>query len=183
MLIDLTIEVDPATMVDDHPLRTLGHVGTHFDVMEGQFPLENVRRTARIVDVSHVRGREVEISDLPFEPQAGEFIIFHTGYMREVGYSGKGYNLRSAELSDALVDRLIDQKVALIGVDAAGAQKPTKHVKVDHHCADHGVFIIENLNNVDQLLEVAADRAFEIFCLPLNYKGLTGLPCRVVAEV
>lgn len=181
MLVDLSLEIDQSKIPNDSPFRALGHVGTHFDVMDAAFPLESFRTKAQLVDISHVRDREVEVADLPETIEAGGMLILHTGYMDEIGYHGKGYNQRSAELSDAAVERITDAQVKLIGVDAAGVQKPKKHVAVDHYCAERGIFIIENLNNVAKLLETGGD--ITIFTMPMNYAGLSGLPCRVLAEI
>ena len=83
--------------------------------------------------------------------------------------------------SDALVEYVVAKGVKLIGVDAAGVQKPKKHAAVDQYCADRGVFIIENLNNVKTLLGL--DKPFTVYTAPLSRTDLTGLPCRVLAEV
>ncbi|WP_322061133.1 hypothetical protein [Paraburkholderia sp. J63] len=88
---------------------------------------------------------------------------------------------RSAERSDRTVDYLLDRKVKLIGVDAAGVQNPRKHADVDQLCADQGVFIVENLNNVKQLLG-RMPAPFTVYTAPVSRTDLTGLPCRVIAE-
>jgi kynurenine formamidase len=181
MLIDLSLEIDQSKIPNDSPFRAMGHVGTHFDVMDAAFPLESFRTKGQVVDISHVRDREVEVGDLPETINEGGMLILHTGYMDEIGYEGKGYNLRSAELSDAAVERITEAKVKLIGVDAAGVQKPKKHVAVDNYCAERGIFIIENLRNVSELLKSEGD--ITMFTMPMNYVGLSGLPCRVLAEV
>lgn len=182
MLVDLSLQIDQSNIPNDSPFRAMGHVGTHFDVMNAEgFPLDSFRTKAQLVDISHIRDREIEIADLPEVIEPEGMLILHTGYMKEIGYGGKGYNSRSAELSDAAVEYITAAKVRLIGVDAAGVQKPKKHVAVDNYCADRGIFIIENLVNVDTLL--AADRAITVFTMPMNYSGLSGLPCRVIAEI
>jgi kynurenine formamidase len=182
MLVDLSLQIDQSNIPNDSPFRALGHVGTHFDVMNAEgFPLDSFRTKAQIVDISHIRDREVEVADLPAAIDEGAMLLLHTGYMKEIGYHGKNYNKRSAELSDAAVEYITDARVKLIGVDAAGVQKPKKHVAVDNYCADRGIFIIENLDNVDTLL--AAQGEVTVFTMPMNYTGLSGLPCRVIAEI
>jgi kynurenine formamidase len=161
----------------------LGHLGTHFDVMEKEFPLECVKRVGRLVDISRIRDREIEVNDLQCSIEPGEFVIFRTDYAIEIGYGGPDYNYRSAELSDDVVSHLLERKVSLIGVDAASIQKPAKHRQVDMRCAAENVFVVENLCNLDALAQAAGDRPFVVYCAPLNFRGLTGLPCRVVADV
>jgi kynurenine formamidase len=50
-------------------------------------------------------------------------------------------------------------------------------------CAAENVFVVENLCNLAALAQAAGDHPFVVYCAPLNFRGLTGLPCRVVAEV
>jgi kynurenine formamidase len=184
MLLDLSLSIDrTAQSADDHPLRKLGHLGTHFDVMEKEFPLEYVKRRGRLVDIRTIRSREVAVGDIPSGIEPGDFVIFRTNYSTEIGYGSLVYNRTSAELSDAAVTHLLERKISLIGVDAAGIQSPAKHLAVDMRCAASDVFVVENLCNLARLSELAGNRAFTIYCAPLNMRGLTGLPCRVVADV
>lgn len=187
MLLDLTLELDPRklTIGDDmlKPHMESGHLGTHFDVVDKKFPLESFRTRGKLVDISHIRDREVEISDLDGHViEEGDMVIFHTGYLDELTYASRLYAHRSAELSDETVRFLVDRKIRLIGVDATGVQKPKKHVAVDRFCADRGVFIVENLSNVGKL-KALSPKSFTVFTLPLNRPDLSGLPCRVIAEI
>jgi kynurenine formamidase len=160
-----------------------GHVGTHFDVMDKEFPLDSFKTTGKLVDISGIRQREIEVHDLePSNISAGDTVIFYTGYMDEFGYENRLYWKRSAELSDAAVSYLISKRIRLIAVDAAGAQKPTKHQHVDQQCADHGIFIVENLDNVKALRD-RPNGPFTVYTAPLKRSGLTGLPCRVIVEI
>jgi kynurenine formamidase len=183
MLIDLTVTIDKQSIAGVTVPNKLGHLGTHFDVMDKEFPLEYLKRVGRLVDVSAIRSREVEASDIQSPVARGEFVIFRTNYAIEIGYGGADYNHKSADLSDGVVAHLLEQGVSLIGVDAASIQKPAKHFQVDQRCAAQNVFIVENLCNLDRLAQAAGSRTFVVYCAPLNFRGLTGLPCRVVAEV
>ncbi len=159
-----------------------GHLGTHYDVMDKQWSNENFRTWGKLFDTSHIRDREVEVADLKGrEIEEGDTVLFHTGILREFGYGSKPYTTNSANLSDVLVKYLIDRKIKIIGVDAAGAQKASKHIAVDQLCADNDVFIVENLDNLDALLK-HAPKTFTVYTAPLNRPDLTGLPCRVIAE-
>jgi kynurenine formamidase len=186
MLIDLSLPLTLAQFSggEDYVRKIVeaGHAGTHFDVMDKTFPLESFRTNGKVVDISHIRDREVEIADIAHVPvQNGDMLIFHTGWIDELGYdTAHDYVKKSAELADATVAYLVDQGVRLIGVDAAGVQKPKKHAAVDQYCADRGVFIIENLNNVKQLLALSSP--FTVYTAPLSRTDLSGLPCRVIAE-
>jgi Predicted metal-dependent hydrolase len=65
----------------------------------------------------------------------------------------------------------------------SGAKGPENHLRIDQYCADNGVFIIENLDNLEVLLKEAAGKQFTVYTFPVNMHGFTGLPCRVVAEI
>ena len=160
-----------------------GHIGTHFDVMDKEFSIDSFKTPGKLVDISGIRAREVEVSDLVENSiHAGDTVIFFTGYMEELGYENRMYWKRSAELSDAAISYLISKRIRLIAVDAAGAQRPTKHQKVDKLCADHGIFIVENLDNV-KTLRAQPKGPFTVYTAPLKRSGLTGLPCRVIVEI
>jgi kynurenine formamidase len=181
--IDLTVTIDRTGITDAQPFNKLGHLGTHFDVMEKSFPLEYIRSVGRLIDISSTRERELAVSDIRVPIERDEFVIFRTNYATDIGYGGADYNFKSANLSDEVVTYLLDKGIRLIGVDAASIQKPAKHFLVDQRCAAQNVFIVENLCNLDKLADAVRDETFAIYCAPLNFRGLTGLPCRVVAEI
>jgi kynurenine formamidase len=54
---------------------------------------------------------------------------------------------------------------------------------MDQHCADHGVFVVENLCQLGALLQGQKYGRFEIFTFPVKFEGMSGLPCRVMALV
>jgi hypothetical protein len=54
VFVDLTIEVtapDREKAIDNERMVSFGHLGTHFDVMNKQFPLENIKRSGVVFDV------------------------------------------------------------------------------------------------------------------------------------
>lgn len=57
MLIDITLKITPK-MADESNKNTakelVGHLGTHFDVMDKEFPLEYTKRRGIVFDVSRV---------------------------------------------------------------------------------------------------------------------------------
>ena len=157
----------------------VGHLGTHFDVMNKEFPLEYVRREAIVFDVSSVSGRDIETTDIDLNAvEKDMFVAFHTGYIDKVEYGSKEYFASHPALSVELIDALLEKGVSIIGVDCAGVQNGKEHTPMDQHCADHGVFIVENLCNLDKVIGQCVINTY-----PMNYAEMTGLPCRVVAEV
>ena len=60
MLVDITLRITPKMTKDAQgnlKKALVGHLGTHFDVMNKEFPLEYVRRQAVVFDVSGVSSR------------------------------------------------------------------------------------------------------------------------------
>jgi kynurenine formamidase len=182
MIIDLTAKIKREDFISDHPLIKSGHIGTHFDVMDKEFPIENVKRSGKIIDISNIKDREVQIDDIKIEINENDFVIFKTDHLTNLGFLTPEYMEKSAELSDSLVEFLISKKISMVGVDALGVQKPEKHVPVDQHFADNNIFVVENLFSLDVLYEKVQNNDLTIYCLPLNLVNATGLPCRVVAE-
>lgn len=166
------------------PAARFGHIGTHFDVMDKEFPLDNTERRGLIFDVRHVAGRAVEAADIDAAAvAAADFVIFHTGWLADKGYAGPEYFAGHPELSTALITWLTDRRVSMIGIDAPGIRRAAGHAEADQYCADRGIFVVENLAGLDALRREAAGRPFLVHTYPVRYQGLTGLPCRVVAEL
>lgn len=166
------------------PVGKFGHIGTHFDVMDKEFQLENTERKGKVFDVSHIKDRDIEITDIDeTKIEAQDFILFHTGWLKEKKYGNPEYFINHPQLSQSLITYLINKKVSMIGIDTTGIRQAAEHQEADMYCANNGVFVIENLNQLDVLLKEAGTNNFIIHTYPVNYKGLTGLPCRVVAEI
>lgn len=185
MLLDITLQVTPemrrsAPEKDDRALA--GHLGTHFDVMDKEFPLEYTRREGIVFDVSAIRGRDIEITDIPMDKiEKGQFVAFYTGYIEEEPYGTKTYFGEHPQLSHELIDALLDKGISIIGIDCSGIRRGPEHTPKDQLCADHGVFVVENLCNLKSL--TAAGGHFVAHTYPVSYSGMTGLPCRVIAEI
>lgn len=165
-------------------LDLIGHVGTHIDLMGKEFDLKRTQTTGRIFDVRQVRADEITLKDFACEQVgAGEFPLFLTGRMQECAYGAKEYFLPSKELAWEVIEFLIARQVALIGVDMAGVRKAAEHVKADTLCAERGIFVVENLDQLPAVWEAAGGKPFTVQLYPLRLSGVTGLPCRVVAEM
>lgn len=185
MLIDITLKITPqvAKSVPGSTDPTLaGHVGTHFDVMNKVFPLAYTRREGLVFDVSCIRGRDVGIDDIALEEiRQDMFVAFYTGFLDEAGYGSKQYFAEHPQLSGELIDALLDRGVSIIGVDCAGIRRGKEHTPKDQYCADRGAFVIENLCALQSVID--GGRRFTAHTYPMNYTGITGLPCRVIAEI
>ncbi|MDO4848438.1 MAG: cyclase family protein [Coriobacteriia bacterium] len=185
MKVDITLRITPKMTADaqgNEKKALVGHLGTHFDVMNKEFPLEYTERRGIVFDVSGVKDRDIDIDDVDLSLVAPDmFVAFRTGFIEEVGYGTKRYFTEHPQLSIALIEELLRRKVSIIGVDFAGVRRGKEHTPMDQRCADHGVFVVENLCNLRRLAETGS--AFVAHTYPMNYEGMTGLPCRVVAEL
>ena len=181
MLKDLTLKVTPGMARDaqGNEKRVLsGHLGTHFDVMDKEFPLAYIRRRAAIFDVSAVRDREIGSEDIDLKSvEKDMFIGFCSNWSEERKYGTREYSLMHPQLSRELIERLLEKEISLIGIDFPGVRRGKEHPETDQYCADRGVFIIENLCNMKDAVGECT-----VYTFPVNFTGMSGLPCRVVAE-
>ena len=185
MKIDITLKITPEMLSDaqENVNKDLtGHLGTHFDVMNKAFPLEYTQRKAVVFDVSDVQERDVDVCDIDLDKVSSEmFVAFYTGFSETEEYGSQRYFKEHPQLSDELIEILLEKKISVIGVDFAGVRRGKEHTPKDQYCADRGVFIIENLCNLKAVID--ADGEIVINTYPMNFTGLSGLPCRVIAEV
>ncbi|WP_028044263.1 cyclase family protein [Candidatus Stoquefichus massiliensis] len=185
MFYDLTLKVTPQMMKDanGNEIKSLvGHMGTHFDVMNKEFPLDYLHLSAIVFDV--VDKMEIECQDIDLEKvEKGMFVAFATGFMDKTGYGNKEYFTQHPQLSNELIEELIKREIAVIGIDCAGIRRGKEHTPMDQYCANHDVFVIENLCHLKDLLNNQKYLKSIINTYPVNYSDMTGLPCRVVAEI
>lgn len=184
MKTDITLKITPEMLesaVKNENKALVGHLGTHFDVMNKEFPLDYTEREAVIFDVSHVKDGEIGISDIdPDKIFAGMFVVFYTGFSEKEEYGTYRYFKEHPFLSNELIDVLLSKGISVIGVDFAGVRRGAEHIPTDQRCADKGVFVIENLCNLHLLLAKTGKIVMHTY--PMNCTGITGLPCRVIAE-
>lgn len=179
MKYDLTLRVTPV-MAKDERKALYGHLGTHFDVMDKEFPLSYTELPGIVFDVEAVRDREITPEDIDTgKIREGMFVAFRTGFIEDKGYGTKEYTSLHPVLSYELLDLLLEKGVRIIGIDFAGVRRGSEHTPADQRAADHGTFIIENLCSLKPLIG-KENLLFHTY--PMNFSGMTGLPCRVVAE-
>lgn len=187
MFIDLTLSVSKALSeqaMGNEKKASFGHLGTHFDVMDKEFPLDYLEREAIVFDVSGIRNRDIEVADIDMTMlKKGMFVTFYSHFISEVPYGSKEYFKTHPQLSQNLIQQLIDKQIAIIGIDFAGVRRGKEHPEADQLCADNGVFVVENLCHLDKLLQNQAFSYFTAHTYPVKFEGLSGLPCRVVGEV
>ena len=186
MLIDITYKVtkeDAENAMAKEKQALLGHVGTHFDVMGKEFPLEYTKRDAIVFDVSHAADREICEDDIDTSLiKKDMFVAFKTGYIEKEGYGTADYFKKHPQLSISLIEKLIEKQVSIIAVDFTGLRRGSEHLPWDIKCADKGIFVIENICLLENVLEGKAFEYFTAHTYPVNYAEMTGLPSRVIAE-
>ena len=187
MICDLTLKITPqmAQAAQEKERQALaGHLGTHFDAMGQEFPLEYSERQGIVLDVSSVKNREIDCCDIDLNMITKDmFVVFYSGYIERVPYASEGYFTEHPQLSRALIEALVGCGISMIGVDFAGVRRGSEHLPQDEYCAEKGVFIVENLCNLRALLGGRKCALFAASVYPMNYAQMTGLPCRVLARV
>ena len=165
-------------------MSNLGHLGTHIDNLNKEFPLDYIVLRGQVFNVSGIRGRDIEILDADLSGVSdGGFVLFHTGYPAEAHFGSDEYSKNHPQLSSKLIKSLVERRVNLIGIDAAGIRRGGEHAPADQYCADKGVFVVENLVNLDKLWQEAGKREFSLYTFPLFLEGAMGVPCRAIAEL
>ena len=184
MLYDLTLELTPQLAQDaqgNEKKALVGHLGTHFDVMDKEFPLEYFRRSAIVFDVAGKE--EIDVEDIQMElVEKGMFVAFCTGFLKEAGYGTEKYFKEHPQLSQKLITALVEKGVSIIGIDCAGVRRGKEHTPADQFCADHDVFVVENIWDMETLLDGEKQAVFTAYTSPMRYQGVTGIPCRIIAE-
>jgi len=184
MLIDITYKLTPKSAKQSNENTSpdlIGHLGTHFDVMECEFPLEYTKRRGIVFDLSDIVDRDIEVSDIDADRiKKGDFVAFCTEYIEKVSYGTQTYFKDHPQLSFELIELLVAKGVSVIAIDCAGIRRGREHLPTDRYCAQKGTFVVENLCNLKALTE---QDEFIAHTYPMSYEGITGLPCRVIAEI
>ncbi|MCF0111012.1 MAG: cyclase family protein [Erysipelotrichaceae bacterium] len=185
MIIDITLPITPKMVTDaqgNEKKALTGHLGTHFDVMNKVFPLEYAFRKGIVFDVSRITDREIASEDIDItKVQEDMFVAFYTGHIRQNAYGTPEYFRQHPQLSPSLIEELVFKNISMIGIDAPGIRRGKEHTPADQFCADHGVFVIENLYNLQSVLSLS--ETFTAYTFPMNFLNQSGLPCRILAEV
>ncbi len=187
MNIDITLRVSPKMVADAKGYEKMvftGQIVTKFDVINKVFPLEYIERDGIVFDVSACGQGEIGVADIDLSlVHENMFVALYSSFIEEVGYGGQLYFTAHPYLSMELIDTLISKRVSIIGVDFAGIRRGVEHPKADQSCADHDVFVVENLCNLSSLLKGRPYERFLAKTYPMNFSDMTGLPCRVIAEI
>lgn len=187
MIIDLTTRVERQQIEqwlnkqENRHIAT-GHIGTHLDTYcKTDIPLEYFRCKGILIDVSDFcETRAVTLEDLEdVNIEANSFVLFRTARIERYNYGSIEYFFDHPQLSHELIEWLTKQRIRFIGIDCAGIRRGTEHAPADILCEQHGVYVIENLCNLQQL----KTKDFTVYTMWLDDPEMTGLKCRVIADM
>lgn len=83
-------------------------------------------------------------------------------------------------ISDALIDRLIDKNVGLVGVDTISIDDHRNPPRPAHTCfLDEEIFIVENMTGLDSL----HGESVRLFAVPIKANQTAAMPIRAIAEL
>lgn len=145
------------------------HAGTHIDcpmhllqndITIAEYPLECFVGKGCILDV---RG-ESEIdykAEYDEQIQKGDIVLVYTGSDKH--YGNEHYYYEHPVITDKLASFLVSREIKMLGVDMPSPDFPP--FQIHKLLLNHGIFIIENLTNLEKLLNV---ECFEVFVQPLK---------------
>ncbi|MCY7418454.1 MAG: cyclase family protein [Chloroflexi bacterium] len=179
--IDVPSHIHPSMMdhtVDVIPVDSLVASASVFDLK----PL--VLKPGDLVDATTLK--EVDGRN-PERLAAGDIALIDYGWgpRYKVGAGWREFSENAPGLSEDAVIWLRDKKVRAVGADTIACDQPIRDGKVtqisyghDIHWLPNGIFILENLVNLDLL----PGRVFFV-ALPLKIKGGSGSPLRPIALI
>ena len=163
------------------------HTGTHMDAPAHMQPggktldayaAEDFYGPAVLADFSQNTAPYIERHQLvPYQSRLrqAKFLILHTNWSRFWG--SPDYFSNFPALSPDAAAFAISLGIKGIGVDAISIDRmPDHHFPVHHLLFNAGLFIIENLANLQQV-----GMQFTLACFPMQIKNADGAPVRAVA--
>jgi kynurenine formamidase len=187
--IDITMDLSDAfskfnpQSIEHFSPKLLGHVGTHIDIMNTNgLNIDRFISKVHLIEVAEIFERQITLQDTNVEHlniEPGDSVIFKTNWSK-IMFDSKEYFKNHPYLCYQLIDYLLEKRVNLIGIDAPGVRRGTEHHAIDQHCADHNVFIVENLVN---LAFIDTAYVLSLYCFPLKFSKNTGVTCRVVVAI
>jgi len=166
------------------------------------YPAERFVNRAVLLDVARYRkvealapGEEITAADLEataraegVEVRPGDSVLIRTGFGRFFADKAKYMGLRPGP-GESAAKWLAEKKVFLTGADQLTYEVyPEKGTVFPAHrilIADHGIYIVENMN-LEALAETLAarkDHSFVLVLNPLRLRGMTGAPLNAFAIV
>ena len=185
MKTDITLKITPKMAADaqgNERVALAGHLGTHFDVMNQEFPLDYTERPGVIFDVRAVSGRDIGPEDIDVSKiKAGTFTAFCTGYSGREAYGSRTYFSEHPQLSMDLIQLLVEKRRVHHRSGPAPGSAGKRATPPQISTVPTGACLSwKTSGGLEQLLD--SDH-WTIHTYPMNYADVTGLPCRVIAEL
>ncbi|MFH1644501.1 MAG: cyclase family protein [bacterium] len=165
---------------NDWQLVTGMHVGTHIDgpghltnskILLSDFSVDKFIGNGFLIDA---RNKKIDESLLKKMPNKKDLIVLIlTGFDKKFG--SQEYFENHPILSPCFAQKLIEQKIKMIGIDFFSPDKYP--FEIHKMFFKNNILIIENLTNLEKLLDV---KNFKVFALPLKTETDSAL-ARVVA--
>lgn len=170
-------------MYNNFTIKTGTHVGTHIDSpmhltsntkFIGEYSPENFCGKACLVDA---RGLDI----IKYEPlyeeyiKSKEIVLLYTGF--DKFYGSDAYYNSQPIIDIAFAELLVRSGIKLIGMDTPSPDRYP--FQIHKYLLSNGVFILENLRNLECLLN---EKSIEVFAFPLKIKTDASL-VRAVARI
>jgi arylformamidase len=167
-------------------VEMVANTGTYLDVPFHRFPdgldladmpaSRCVGLKGRVVRAGSDRAIDVDLlSDVDVWQRA---VLFHTGWDRHFGT--EAYAVDAPYLTEATVQRLVDARATLVGIDSLNVDATDRNIRPAHTLLlAAGIPILEHLTGLDQL----PDEGFELTALAPRVVGLGTFPVRAVARL
>lgn len=159
-----------------YSLSTGLHAGTHIDC-----PMHLVDSPDKMADypLDHFMGRGCMIDargewEIGYNPEyekvrAGDIVLILTG--ADKSYGSEDYYGKHPVISQELAHFLVSREIKMLGIDMPSPDCPP--FPVHKLLLGNGIFILENLTGLEQLLHLEGD--FEVFAVPLKINAEASL--------
>lgn len=176
-----------ATIDNDHyeerSINIFTHTGTHIDsprhmLKEGkyidEYKLDDLIGTAVIIDLSHIKEKEITKIDLLIyneEINKAEFVLIKTGW--EKYWCMEEYFNNYPTLTIEAAEYLASFKLKGVGVDCISIGKAEDEITLHKIFLEKDILIVENLS-----LKEKIEGIFKLIIAPLKIKNSDGVPVR-----
>ncbi|MBU4535898.1 MAG: cyclase family protein [Euryarchaeota archaeon] len=160
-------------------LKTGLHAGTHIDAPYhfhssgrkiNQIKLKDLMGTAKIIDVE----KEVKAEDLQSIENI-EILVIRTSWSNKWGK--KEYFEDNPYLSRKAAEIITESQIKGVGIDGPSVDPPGE-ITIHKKLLTNGLWVVENLNNLDQIKSTNV----EIYFIPLPLEGEAS-PVRAFAKI
>ena len=146
------------------------HYGVDGPTIESR-PLDLYLGPCQVVRVPGPRGRRIGPDELAWPPRAAR-VLLATGTFPDPTRFDRDF----AALAPALIDRLHDAGVRLVGLDTPSVDLcDSKDLETHQACLRHDMAILEGL-----VLDGVPEGVYELIALPLKLAGFDASPVRAV---